>query len=336
MPPLDRRFRGAFSPLALALLGCALALGAPVASAAGATVDAGLDADLAGVQAGARAADGAATQRLDLGAPVDGLPLGQALEPASLPPLRGPASSAGPAHALPGPLDRPEVQLAAGASVAAGAWALASRAGLAAALPLFAPLYSRLDRGQLLNHPVRRGLMRAIGQDPGVNISDLHGRFDLGWGSLLYHLQRLEAQGLVVSHRWGRSRRYFLNQRGLEVRAEGIRALKAPNARQLAEVIAAQPGRTQEELAGLLGLSKSVISKYAKRLSDARLVQRETGRNCLRLFPTSELRELLHTVAPPAPALPHPAPAVADPVPSPERAPDVRGEGEGPAPLAHA
>lgn len=204
-------------------------------------------------------------------------------------------------------LASPEAKAAAGAGVLA---TVALAFGARPFLLALAPLYSRLDKGELLDHPARRDLMGAIREEPGINMSDLQTRFDMGWGALLYHLQRLEAQGLVMSHRWGRSRRFFLNERGLMARAEGIRALKAPNARQLAEVIAANPGQTQEELASNLGLSRSVVSKYATRLEQASLVQRQVGRNCLRLFPTDELRGLLHTVrsnAPqPAAGLPQP------------------------------
>lgn len=261
-------------------------------------------------------ADGAAHAVDDLTSPVtdsgaleglgatlreQGLDVGAPLEQAS---TGVPALRAGP---LPGEgLATPEARVAAGVGAAAG---LAMAAGLRPFLAL-APLYARLDRNALLEHPVRRELMRRIETDPGVNVSDLHVGLDLGWGSLLYHLQRLEGQGLVMSHRWGRSRRYFLNQRGLSTRAGAIRVLKAPNARTLATMVTEQPGRTQEELAQAMALSKSVVSKYAKRLAEAGLVQREVGRNCLRLFPTAELRELLHTMPAPHPvtvAAPGPA-----------------------------
>lgn len=235
--------------------------------------------------------------------------VGDPLRAASLPEPFAPAG--GPMPGL-GALARPEVQALGATGAAAGLAALA----LGLRPMMLAPLFSRLQRGELLNHPVRRDLLRIISTDPGVNISELHGRMDLGWGSLLYHLQRLEAQEFIISRRWGRSRRYFLNQRGLEARAHGIRALKAPNALALASIVAAQPGRTQAELATQMSLCKSVVSKYAKRLEDAALVQRQVGRNCLRLFPTDALRELLHTVphsgagagplAPPEPTAPSP------------------------------
>jgi DNA-binding MarR family transcriptional regulator len=202
-------------------------------------------------------------------------------------------------------LGSPEAQAVAGAAGVAGlALALGARPFLLA----LAPLYSRLDKGELLEHPARRELVATIREEPGINQSDLQQRFQMGWGALLYHLQRLEAQGIVVSNRWGRSRRYFVNDRSVLPRAEGIRALKAPNARQLAELVVAHPGSTQEELAQSMGLSRSVVSKYATRLEQASLLQREVGRNCFRLFPTGDLRDLLHTSAPGAPLAP-PMPA---------------------------
>lgn len=285
---------------------------APVAGAGGTAGGAAQSVDdLASSVTGTGALEGLGAtlreQGLDVGAPLEEASIG-------VPALRG-----GPLPGEGGPAT-PEARVAAGVGAAAG---LALAAGLRPFLAL-APLYARLDRNALLEHPVRRELMRRIETDPGVNVSDLHVGLDLGWGSLLYHLQRLEGQGLVMSHRWGRSRRYFLNQRGLSTRAEAIRALKAPNARTLATLVNAQPGRTQEELAQAMALSKSVVSKYAKRLADARLVQREVGRNCLRLFPTAELRELLHTI-------PAPEPPAASAPPEPAPGPGARAE---PAPPA--
>lgn len=314
----DRRIRGllpcrAAWPLAFLAVVLSVAACAAASPAVGLTADVDVAAEGAmPLQANAQVDQDLATTGFATGAPALPLP-GDALETSS---IQLPASPRGGPWAGT-PLQSVEVQAAAGVA------GVAASAGLA--LWALAPLYSRLDKGELLNHPVRRELMRIISQDPGVNISDLHGRFDLGWGSLLYHLQRLEGQGLVMSHRWGRSRRYFLNQRGLELRAPGIRALKAANARVLAEHIVAQPGSTQEQLAQTLNLSKSVVSKYAKRLSEANLVQREVGRNCLRLFPTMELRELLHTAQPitPTPAADPERPR------SPEQgAPALSGDGD--------
>lgn len=263
-------------------------------------------ADAHGAAVEARAAD--------LGLPAEGIPPLQArvAEPVpgvardaplrldSLAPAGGPLG-AGPLGAgpLPDALRQPAVQV--GATLSFAALLLLALRALAFA-PL-APLASRIDAEALLDHPTRRELLRIIGEEPGVNISDLHARLAMGWGSLLYHLQRLEAQGLVQSHRWGRSRRYFLNERSVSVRAAAIRALKAQNARVLAEQIAAMPGATQEQLALTMGVSKSVVSKYAQRLEEVSLVERQVGRNCLRLYPKDSLRELLHTM-PPVPPMP--------------------------------
>ncbi|MCA1812757.1 MAG: winged helix-turn-helix transcriptional regulator [Halobacteriales archaeon] len=301
--------------------GSAHALGPVDAPSVNANADLG-PASLAASDEGASLS----AQGLDTGLPVEGIP------PVSLHVPTSVAPSDAPAPALPlhldsvgawvplagGVLQQPAVQVGAGLSLVAMI-ALALR-GLA-----FAPLYSRLDAQSLLDHPTRRELLRIIGAEPGVNISDLHGRLAMGWGSLLYHLQRLEAQGLVQSHRWGRSRRYFLNERSVSVRAAAIRALKAQNARALAEEIAQSPGATQEQLATTLGVSKSVVSKYAQRLEEVSLVERQVGRNCLRLFPKDELRELLHTLPPAA----VPPPMHADPAPA--GMPTVAGSPELPA-----
>jgi predicted transcriptional regulator len=279
--------------LALATLACGLAAGGAQALGTG---DVALEAHAQAAGASASAGSAGVDASLPLGAP--GVHVGTpdaSRAPAPLPlQMHGASSLLAPAHDA---LEQPAVAVGAGVGVAA----LLVLAARALSLAPVTALYSRLDGQSLLEHPTRRELLRIIGEEPGVNISDLHGRMGMGWGSLLYHLQRLEGQGLVLSHRWGRSRRYFLNERSVSVHAAAIRALKAENARALAEQIAAMPGATQEQLATTLGVSKSVVSKYAQRLEEASLVERQVGRNCLRVYPKQELRELLHTMPAPAP-----------------------------------
>ncbi|MBW3583960.1 MAG: ArsR family transcriptional regulator, partial [Euryarchaeota archaeon] len=83
---------------------------------------------------------------------------------------------------------------------------LLRRIGWLAALPLF----SKIDRDDVLDHPLRDQLVDAIRSTPGVTVQELRARFGLGYGTIVHHLRVLEHHHLVSSIREGRHRRLFL------------------------------------------------------------------------------------------------------------------------------
>lgn len=60
-----------------------------------------------------------------------------------------------------------------------------------------AALYTRIARDRLLDHPARRLLVDLVRSEPGVHLRELQRRAAMRWGAFTFHLQMLEAAGLL-------------------------------------------------------------------------------------------------------------------------------------------
>lgn len=214
-----------------------------------------------------------------IGAGVDGEPL---LAPASVRPTR----ESGLVHAV-----LPAAKTAAPPAIAAaGLLALLQALGAFRFVGAGAfALYSRLTKSNLLDNEHRDAVYKLIQAQPGLGVSEIASRSGLGWGTTVYHLDRLEREGFVASERGGLHKCYFavgLVDRDAR-RAQA--ALKADTRRDVAQVLLARPGLTQTELCEALGMSASAASKQISKLESAGLVRREREWKTVRLFPQPAL-----------------------------------------------
>lgn len=177
---------------------------------------------------------------------------------------------------------------AAAAAVTAG--------GAAIALVAFG-LYSRLARSELLDHARRDEVYKLVQASPGISLTDVAQRCGLGWGTAVYHLDRMERAGFVASQRIGARRCYFpVGAMPKDERAK-LGTLQQETTRTIAQFVSERPGATQTELAQALGLTASAASKQVSKLESAGLVRRERDWKTVRLHPEGRLGELL-SVAP--------------------------------------
>lgn len=192
-----------------------------------------------------------------------------------------------------------EVGPAAPVAVAAvGGLAMMELLGVARSLAVGAFAgYTRLTRAELLDNEHRDGVYKLIQEEPGIALSEIAQRSGLGWGTTVYHLDRLERAGFVASERSGVRRCFFPVGTLPKESRKGIGALKADTTRTVAAFLVERPGATQGELAEALGMSASAASKQVSKLEDAGLVRREREWKTVRLHPAPALATLLHPAA---------------------------------------
>jgi DNA-binding transcriptional ArsR family regulator len=197
--------------------------------------------------------------------------------------------------------------LAAGA---AGSYALASARAhgidpLAKLRAGFAALYSRLQDNELLRNDARRRIYDFVQTMPGAHVSQVCNAMGLGWGTTVYHLNRLREGQLLTVKRAGNQVCHFIN--GGTHSADEQRMLlatKTPKAQAIVDFLALRGPSTQARIADDLGMSSALVSWHAKRLEDMGVVQRaRQGRTCtLALTGPAPLRPA--QVRPLAPAAP--------------------------------
>lgn len=172
------------------------------------------------------------------------------------------------AGAAGGAAQRPH-RLLTPAGGAAVAWALhAMRA------PLLA-LYSRLERHELLDHEARRRIFEFVRTRPGAHVSQVSETLGLGWGTTVYHLQRLRDASLLSARTIGNQLCHFVNGDAHspdEQRA--LAATKAPKVQAIVGFLKLRGPSTQHVIAAELGMSSALVSWHAKRLEALGVVER--------------------------------------------------------------
>ncbi len=161
---------------------------------------------------------------------------------------------------------------------------------------ILAPLFSRIDKDEILENEVRSRIFDAVEHNPGITIKEVTDVCDVGWGTAVYHLNRLEDEKLLVSQRHRQYRRYFKNG-GSIVNGEkkAYSELKHETSQSLAKAVIESPGRMQKELCEEVGISAPVAHKYLDRLASAELVRKEKEWRTVRYFPTEKLGEMMQT-----------------------------------------
>lgn len=180
--------------------------------------------------------------------------------------------------------------VAAFAGAAAAKWALMGMTGM----------YARISRTEVLDNRVRDRVFRTVRDRPGLSVTEIQAALGLGWGTTVYHLDRLERNGYVTSTRAGLARRYFAAGALPSERREGLATLKRPQLALLASRILQTPGLPQGEIAADLGLSKSAAAKQLAELERAGLVTRAREGRVARVHATEALERLLDVELPPA------------------------------------
>lgn len=167
---------------------------------------------------------------------------------------------------------------AAGSAVAIGLGALLWRA-LAALLPSM-PLFSRIERGDVLQNPVRARIHEAVQQDPGLSLTELADRAGVAWGTAVHHLRRLEDTGLLVSTNGGGHRRFFAANTPAAAQRSAVAVVLHPTARRIAELVAQRPGIDQAGICDALRLNNPAASKHLGRFERHGLVlSQRSGRS---------------------------------------------------------
>ena len=150
----------------------------------------------------------------------------------------------------------------------------------------FVPLYSRIKKDAVLDNFTRGMIYGFIMSNPGVHYNFIKQRLGLNNGSIVYHLTVLERQELIKSEKVGLYKRFY--PMGQTLSETGIMELNETQQAML-ELVRREPGLTQHELAGKLGLSSRVVNYHVGLLQRARLVALERDGKVTRCFATERM-----------------------------------------------
>lgn len=182
---------------------------------------------------------------------------------------------------------------AAGASAAAnyGLFEWLRRAGwLGAGVPLF----SRIAKDDILEHPLRAEIFDAIKASPGIHISALARTVDAGWGTTIHHLRKLQEKELVAVRMVNNQKCYFQNGGDVSRSAwTQLPELKNATANRIAQYILNRPLSPVTSVSDELGLSPSLVSHHVRKLERAGVVEKIRDGRFVKLAVTDAARTSL-------------------------------------------
>jgi len=140
--------------------------------------------------------------------------------------------------------------------------------------PVFVPLYTRLNRDDMLENPTREGIYRMVAQNPGIDLVTLKRRLELSNGVLAYHIHTLERERYLRSVRDGRFRRFYIS--GIPVGpGSSIES-------RILRKIEARPMVNQSQLAKEMNLTRQAVNYHIRKLvKSGKVVAEKKGRETL-------------------------------------------------------
>ena len=131
---------------------------------------------------------------------------------------------------------------------------------------------------ELLSLASRKRIYEHVEAHGGAHLREIGRKCDVPLGTALYHLDRLESEGLITVRRDGRYKRYFAAN-GLGRREKDLlSAFRHAVPRRVAAALLERPALTQRELCEVIGVSRSTLSFHVNSLIDKGILRREPAR----------------------------------------------------------
>lgn len=159
------------------------------------------------------------------------------------------------------------------------------------------PLYSRLTQDDLLENDTRSHLLDLISEEPGLSMQQLADQTDAGWGTTVYHLQRLEQAGFIKSRKQGHHRRFYTVGEVGQEEVEALGMLRNDTPRKIARYLVQDPGCNQKAICEALDISPSLAHKYLKRMEEQQLLTSEREWRSKHYTPDDRLASLIEQAA---------------------------------------
>jgi DNA-binding MarR family transcriptional regulator len=134
-----------------------------------------------------------------------------------------------------------------------------------------APLYSKLNRSDILCNSARSDIYNIIDANPGITLGAITRELNLKNGTATHHLYILEREGYIKSRKTGKFRRFY----NIDYKPTGFNEIQD----RILDKIRDQPGITQSGLARELNHSRQLINYHMNDLIENRVIKLEKRGN---------------------------------------------------------
>jgi len=151
-------------------------------------------------------------------------------------------------------------------------------------------LFTRLDRDNLEDHPLRAQIMDLVRLEPGMHTAGLATRLGRSTGAVRHHLRLLTAAGLLRDERLGGRMGYFAAD-VLPLDRRAALASRSGSARRVLDAIRAAPGTNLSDLSSRLALSHTSVTHHVRSLQRAGIVTVERSAGEVKVRPSKSAQD---------------------------------------------
>ncbi|UCG69436.1 MAG: winged helix-turn-helix transcriptional regulator [Thermoplasmata archaeon] len=145
------------------------------------------------------------------------------------------------------------------------------------------PLYTKLNREEILDHYTRGKIHGYILANPGDNYNSIRKALDISNGSFAYHLHVLEREGVIKSKRDGVYKRFYPQEMKVPANNSHLKEIQKLIIKKVKET----PGMSQKDIANFLGVASSTIHYHVQGLIESDLIESKRMGRKVRYFPNS-------------------------------------------------
>ncbi len=150
-------------------------------------------------------------------------------------------------------------------------------------LSFILPLYTKLNRDEILDHYTRGKIHGYILANPGDNYNSIRKALDIPNGSFAYHLRVLEREGIIKSRRDGVYKRFYPIDMRIPSKGKQLKEVQ----RLILKKVKETPGISQTDIASFLGLASSTIHYHIQILIGANMIEPQRKGRKVRYFPNN-------------------------------------------------
>jgi len=144
------------------------------------------------------------------------------------------------------------------------------------------PLYTKLERSDILSQSTRNDIYTHISNKPGSNYSAIKKRLKIGTSSLVYHLNVLQREGFIRSKKEMGRRMFFPKTGNIPPGPLDSTLPPSPVQEKILEYLKDNGSKTRKEIEEALSIKRQTVSYSIKNLERKRLVKTSgRGRNDL-------------------------------------------------------
>lgn len=140
------------------------------------------------------------------------------------------------------------------------------------------PLYTRLKKDDLLDQPKRKIIYNYIILNPGVNLTTIFKELDLGYGTLVHHLNMLEKEGLIVSSKEMGIKRFNSRKSENEFSDTNSDSHISPIQQEILDYLKEHDSTPRKDIEEELEIKSSTLIYSLRRLREWGLIERKGSR----------------------------------------------------------